>query len=87
MTDKFAKELSNKITNAQIVDMLEKAKLCIKNWKKASRANKGLSRGVHWNMFCKDFKIENTYHPILKYRIIQEYNEFLPTNLQEPKKV
>jgi len=86
MNNKFAKELSHKITNVEIADMLEKAKTGIKDWTKASRANKGLSRGVHWNMFCKDFKVENECSHILKYRMIQEYGEFLPNGLQPPKK-
>jgi hypothetical protein len=86
MDKNFAEELSHTITNAQIFDMLEKAKVNVKDWTKASVANKGLSRGTHWNIFCKDFKIENKYSPILKYRMIQEYGEFLPTELQPPKK-
>lgn len=86
MNNRFAKELSHKITNIQIYDMLEKAKVGVKDWTKASKANKGLSRGVHWNVFCKDFKVENECSHILKYRMIQEYGEFLPLELQPPKK-
>ena len=86
MNNRFAKELSRKITNIQIHDMLEKAKVGVKDWTKASKANKGLSRGVHWNIFCKDFKVENECSHILKYRMIQEYGEFLPIGLQPPKK-
>ena len=86
MNDRFAKELSHKITNIQISDMLEKAKVGVKDWTKASKANKGLSRGVIWNKFCKDFKVENEYSHIIKFRMIQEYGEFLPIELQPPKK-
>ena len=86
MNDKQAKELSKTITNKQIAEMLEKAKTGVKDWTKASRANKGLSRGVHWNMFCKHFHIEVECVPILKYRMIQEYGEFLPDELKPPKK-
>jgi hypothetical protein len=86
MNNKFAYELSRRITNEQIADMLEKAKTGVKDWTKASKANKGLSRGVHWNIFCKDFKVEKECSYILKYRMIQEYYEFLPTELQPPKK-
>lgn len=87
MTNEFAKELSHRITNDQINDMLEKAKTNIKDWTKASKANKGFSRGVHWNIFCKDFKVENECSHVVKYRMIQEYGEFLPIELQPPKKV
>ena len=86
MNDKFAKELSHKITNIQIADMLEKAKTGVKDWTKASKANKGLSRGTHWNMFYKYFNVNNECLPIIKFRLIQEYGEFLPCELQPPKK-
>lgn len=41
MNDRFAKELSHEITNIQIYDMLEKAKVNVKDWTKASKVNKG----------------------------------------------
>ncbi len=79
-------ELSETITNVQISDMLEKAKIKITDWTKPSKANIGLSRGTHWNLFCKEFNVENKYSAILKFRMIQEYNEFLPIELQPKKK-
>lgn len=71
MNKKYATDLSHVITNKQIFDILEKAKLNIKDWSRPSKANKGISRGVIWNMFCKYFDINNHYHYIVKYRIIQ----------------
>ncbi len=86
MNKNYMHELSNKITNIQIFDMLESAKKNITDWKKPSKFNIGLSRGIHWNLFCKDFKVENECSAIVKYRMIQEYNEFLPIELQPKKK-
>ena len=86
MKNSHAKELSRTITQEQIAKMLERAKAEIKDWTKPSKANKGLSRGIHWNIFCKDFKVEVQCSWILKYRMIQEYGEFLPDELQPPKK-
>ena len=86
MNDKYARELSHEITNDEIYTMLEKAKVLIKDWRKASKANKGLSRGVHWNMFAKEFDVKNECSHIFKYRLIQEYGEFLPDRLQPQKK-
>ena len=85
MNNKHAKELSKTITIDQIVDMLEAAKVGVKDWTKASKANNGLSRGVHWNMFGKDFNPEDECSNMLKYRMIQEYGDFLPKELQPPK--
>ena len=86
MNNKYAKELSHKITNEEIRTMLEKAKVLIKDWKKASRTNKGLSRGIHWNMFAREFDLKKESSRIHKFRLIQEYGEFLPNELQPPKK-
>jgi len=86
MNQKFSKEFSYKITNEQIDNMLNEAKKGITDWTKASVANKGISRGTHWNMFCKNFNVEKEYHPVLKYRMIQEYGCFLPNELKPIKK-
>ena len=86
MNKKEAKELTEKITNAQISDMLNKAKAGIKDWTKPCKANKTLSRGVHWNTFAKVFDSKNENNAMLKYRLIQEYGEFLPKELQPIKK-
>ena len=53
--------------------------------KKPSRKNKGLSIGTHWNLFCKDFNLETELSEIHKYRILEQYKEFLPIELKEVK--
>ena len=83
---KYAKELAERISSSDLQIMLENAKVGVKDWKVASRANKGISRGGNWNMFCKDFNPVLEYAPILKYRMIEEFGEFLPNHLKpEPK--
>lgn len=87
MNNKFARQLSMTITNQEVFDMLQRAKSETKDWTKPSKANKGISRGSHWNIFnCKDFDVSNSYPSFVKYRMIQEYGEFLPKELQPPKK-
>ena len=44
------------------------------------------SRGIHWNIFCKDFDVTVKISHMVKYRMIQEYGEFLPLEYQPPKK-
>lgn len=88
--DKLAKnsfllEITYVISNDDLIETLENARQNIKDWEKPSKANKGLSIGVHWNLFCKDFYISNDISKICKYRILEQHQKFLPNHLQEPK--
>jgi len=78
MTNKRAKELADIVTNGDILYMLDNAAKNIKDWTKQSKANKGISRAINWNMFCKDFDYNKEYPTILKYRMIQEFGDYLP---------
>lgn len=84
-SDKFALELSYTISNDELFETLKNAKVKIKDWEKPSRKNKGLSIGTHWNLFCKDIDFENDISIILKYRILEQYKDFLPNKLKEEK--
>ncbi len=66
--------------------MIDKAKENIKDWTVASKVNKGLSKGVAWNILAKDFDINKHIHNIVKYNLIREYGEFLPEGFQPNKK-
>ena len=81
-----AKELSETITNAQIKEMLEKAKIYIKDWTRVSDVNKGLTKGAAWNMFAKDFDENIDYPSCTKLNIIREFGNFLPSDLLYPRK-
>lgn len=71
------RELANTITTNELMDMIIKAKDNIINWEAPSRSNKSLSRGYHWNLFCKDFNIEGKYTELYKFRMLEEYGEYL----------
>ncbi len=86
MTNKYAKELAETITNKQLLSMLSRAANEVKDWSKPSKSNKGLSRGINWNMFCKDFDVSIKYASIRKYRMLQEFGEFLTEDLKQVKK-
>jgi hypothetical protein len=77
---------AGKISNVDIHNMLKRAANEVKDWTKPSKGNKGISRGSNWNIFCKDFDINKQYSAIHKYRIIQEFGEFLDDNLKTTKK-
>ena len=77
MNNKHAKNLSETITNEALYLMLKNASKCVKDWAKPSKANATISRGANWNLFCKDFEVNKKYSSILKYRMIQEFGDFL----------
>ena len=82
-----ARKLAETITNQQIFDMLEKAKVGVKDWTKVSIVNKGMTKGTAWNLLGKDFDVTFTnYHVLAKTNILREFGEFLPEELQPPKR-
>jgi len=86
MNRSYAKKLAQTITNKELETMLNNAKVGVLDWTKASKSNKGISRGTNWNMFCKDFNVNHKISEIIKFRMIEEFGEFLPIELHEPKK-
>lgn len=86
MTRSYAKELAKRITNEQLKQMLMAAMHRVPDWSKASRGNKGLSRGVCWNLLAKKFNVKTQYSNLHKFNLIREFNEYLPEELQEPAK-
>jgi hypothetical protein len=85
MKNSDARELAKTITNDQLKRMLDRAKIGIKDWTVASKSNIGFSRGCHWNIMCRGYASKNEFSTILKFRMIQEYNEFLDDELKPPK--
>ena len=81
-----ARNLANTITNQQLFDMLEKAKVEVKDWTKVSLVNKGLTKGTAWNILGKDFDVNKTHHVLAKANMIREFGEFLPEELKPKKK-
>jgi len=86
MNRSHARTLSTFISNEDIETMLKKAAKEITDWTKPSKANKSLSRGKNWNIFAAKFKVEDKHHHMVKYRLIEEYGEFLPEEFQPKKK-
>jgi hypothetical protein len=81
-----ARKLADTITNEQLFDMLEKAKVGIKDWTKVSLVNKGMTKGTAWNVLGSNFDVTKNIHVLTKANLIREFGEFLPKELQPPKK-
>jgi hypothetical protein len=85
MNKSDARKIAETITNEQLQQMFEKAKIEIKDWTKVSSVNKGLTKGVGWNILAKDFDVNKDYNILAKTNMVKEFGEFLPDELK-PKK-
>lgn len=83
---KQVREIATKITNAQLKQMFDNAKVGIKNWTKVSICNKGCTIGTAWNILAKDFKIDYNYHILAKTNMVREFGKYLPDDIKPPKK-
>lgn len=80
------RKLSDLISNEDIDEMLMRAIREVPDWKVPSRANPRMSRGIHWNMFCKDYDPKLYQAPVIKYRLLEEYGEYLREDLKPTSK-
>lgn len=89
MNKNEARELAEKITEAEMTEIFENAKVGIKDWTKVSRINKSLTIGTAWNILYVAFKeVEfSRNHAIGKRNMIFEFQNFLPKHLILEKKV
>lgn len=81
-----AKKIAQVITNEQLLEMFNNAKIGIKDWTKVSNVNKGLTKGTAWNILAKDFDVNKTHHILGKTNMVREFGEFLPEELKPVKK-
>jgi hypothetical protein len=77
-----AHKIANTITNDQLLEMFNRAKAGIKNWKQVSTVNKGITKGTAWNILAKDFDLNEEYHILSKRNMIREFGDFLPEELK-----
>jgi len=78
-----ARKLAEIVTNEQLQQMFDNAKVGIKDWTKASSCNIGFTKGVVWNILAKDFVITHSYQILAKTNMIREFGEFLPDELKQ----
>jgi hypothetical protein len=86
MTRSAARAIAEKITNDQLLAMLNRAKAEIKDWTVVSIVNKGLSKGIAWNILAKNFDVNTSHHIMAKTNMVREFGKYLPDELKPPKK-
>lgn len=86
MNRKDARQIAERITNKQLQQMFETAKTNITDWTKVSLVNKGMTKGVAWNILAKDFNPDINHHILARTNMVREFGDHLPDDLK-PKKV
>lgn len=81
-----AKKIAQLITNEQIEEMFNTAKVNITDWAKVSSVNKGMTKGTSWNILAKDFDVSHDYHILAKINMIREFGDFLSDDIKPKKK-
>jgi hypothetical protein len=86
MTKSNARVIANLITNEQLVGTFKAAKVSITNWDVPSVCNKGLSKGIAWNILASDFDVSKEYNSLAKTNMVREFSDFIPDYLKPKKK-
>ncbi len=81
-----ARKIAETITNEQLQTMFNAAKVGIRDWTKVSSVNKGITKGVGWNILAKNFDVNYNHHIMAKINMVREFREFLPDELKPIKK-
>ena len=87
MNKNAAKKIAETITNEQIAEMFKSAKNGIIDWTQVSSVNKGMTKGVAWNILAKNFDVNENYHFLAKTNMVWEFGDFLPIQLRPKKSV
>ena len=82
-----AREIAEKITNAELKIMFDSAKARIIDWKRKSNVNKSISKGAAWNILAADFDINHNYNIVAKTNMVREFGEFIPKDPETAKKL
>ena len=69
-------QLAETIPDATLREIIENAKIGVKDWTVASRCNKQFSRGKFWNIFLKNPFDPSKQRTIWKMRTLEEFGEF-----------
>lgn len=85
MNRKDAKIIAETITNEQLQQMFDTAKEQITDWTVVSSVNKGMSKGVGWNILANGFDVKYHYHSLAKVNMIREFGDYLPDHIKPIK--
>lgn len=80
-----AKKIAETISNEDLALMFERAKDAIDDWTVVSICNKGMTKGLAWNILARDFDVNGTNSILAKTNMIREFGAFLTENIKIKK--
>jgi len=87
MNRQEARQLAETITNQELLEMFNNAKINIFNWEAVSIVNKGMTKGTAWNILAKNFDVDEHHHVLAKTNMLREFGDYLPTETDFIKKL
>lgn len=76
-----AKELAEKVTSQQILDMFNRAKKEITDWTKTSNCNPSFDKGCAWNILTNNFDSGKRTRTLARTNMIREFGEYLDKDI------
>jgi hypothetical protein len=90
MNRHYARELAEKVTNEDLLQMFLNAQDQIKNWNVQSRVNRGMTKGAAFNILSYEVSspdfLKTQIHILAKKNMIWEFGEYLPNYSPKVKK-
>lgn len=82
-----AKKIAETITFEQLSNMFERAKNGIVDWEEVSSVNKGMTKGMAWNILYRGLDKGMTHRSLGIKNMIWEFGDYLDPELKPKKKV
>ncbi len=73
-----AKELAEKVSLEDLIQMFYNAQNSIKDWTQVSIVNKGMTKGVAFNILSKNIESYEKIHVVARVNMLREFGEYLP---------
>ena len=86
MNKSDAKKIAETITFEQVEEMFNNAKEGITDWEEVSAVNKGITKGVAWNILKQGVNPGIVKQPLALKNMILEFGDYLPDELKIKKK-
>lgn len=77
MNKATCRKLAEIIKNEDILEMLNAARIGIKDWTIASRLNPAMSKGYAWNILASNFDVSVEHHSVILKNILCEFGDWL----------
>jgi ATP-dependent phosphoenolpyruvate carboxykinase len=86
MTQQYAKDLANRMSNQEIKEMLVNAMNGITDWTQPCKLNSGMSWGIAWNLLAKNFDGNNGHREFHKVQLLRMFEAWLPEKYKQVRK-